>query len=175
MGLVREASKKLMATKLHDFYNTRWHTALGALGGYELDADVAAVLKHVFPPSHHACHGSDAVTRTCHYSNVVAFKSRYYYVTEHWDADGTKTLPYAWITHRPAYGPPMPCDYMQAVTYAQLFDLLAGPPPECSGRPAGAAEQSRRRSLLDNHGSDDLVAGFSRRPTGGGCNPSAES
>lgn len=68
--------------------DTVWRQHLASLGQYELEVDVASVLKQLFPPSAHACYGADALTRTCHYTNVVAHQSRFYYVVEQLAAAG---------------------------------------------------------------------------------------
>lgn len=49
---------------------------------WQLDPVVAAVLRHVFPPSSHACYGLDDAVRTCHFSHVVAYQSKFYHVSD---------------------------------------------------------------------------------------------
>lgn len=112
-----------VSTLWSDRRDHRWEDELASIvaPGFQLDPSVRSVLLHVFPPSSHACYGLDAETRTCHYTHVVAYKSKFYYVQEE-PPEGDGEELFVWLSVSTESN--MPLEFIHRVTYEQLFGML---------------------------------------------------
>lgn len=93
----------------------KWHTELQKLSSWQLDPGVVAVLRHVFPPSSHACTGLDEAVRTCHFHRVVAYQSKFYYVSDAPHAGQEREI-FTWLLNTPQAK--QPAQFIHHVTYA---------------------------------------------------------
>ena len=82
-------------------YDKPWREHVSGLGKGKTALAPAAreALQRLFPPSAIACYGPNPPSRTCHYTNLVALQSKFYFVSNEPDPEGGHLSYREWLTH----------------------------------------------------------------------------